>query len=94
MKGHRRRRRIKLGPFKPCLTQRWEETGGQITGLALHAEIAVCGFTGAYRLLSQWKRQALLPPNGTPPPPPPPSVRQVTGWPTLRKAVLAHWPRA
>lgn len=43
MKGYRRRRRIKLGPFEPCLTRRREETGGQITGRALHAEITVWG---------------------------------------------------
>ncbi|MFI0986367.1 ISL3 family transposase [Streptomyces exfoliatus] len=103
VKGQRPRG-SKLDPFKPYLAQRWEETGGKITGLALLAEITERGYRGRYTLLAQWKLRALLAPDSAPPPPPPPSVRQVTGWLTRhpagltldeevqRKAVLAHCP--
>ncbi|MFC5645239.1 helix-turn-helix domain-containing protein [Kitasatospora cinereorecta] len=80
----RRPRGSKLDPFKPCLAQRWEETGGKVTGKALLAEITEHGYRGGHTLLPQWKGQTLLAPDSAPPPPPPawspPSRRCSPSW--------------
>ncbi|MDH6127448.1 transposase [Kitasatospora sp. GP82] len=103
VKGQRPRA-SKLDPFKAYLAQRWEETGGKITGLALLEEIKQRGYRGSYTILAVWKQDALADPDSMPPPPPAPTFRQVTGWLTRhpaglthdeevqRKAVLAHCP--
>ncbi|MGW2376002.1 transposase [Kitasatospora sp. NPDC001683] len=97
-------RASKLDPYKAYLAQRWEETEGKITGLALLEEIKRRGYRGSYTILAVWKQHALTAADSVPPPPPAPTVRQVTGWLTRhpagltpdeavqRKAVLAHCP--
>ncbi|MFF4903148.1 ISL3 family transposase [Streptomyces sp. NPDC001068] len=89
VKGRKRQLPSKLDPFKPYLVQRWDETGGKVTMLDLHREIAARGFRGHYSLVCDWVRRDLREPGFTAAPPPP-SVRQVTGWITRHPATLTE----
>ncbi|MFF0415572.1 ISL3 family transposase [Kitasatospora sp. NPDC004745] len=102
MKGPQAPRTVKLDPYKPYLLRRWEETSGNISGMALLGEITARGYRGGYTQLATWKQRELLPDG--PPPPRPPTVREAADWLTRhpdgltaddairRKALLVHCP--
>lgn len=90
VKGRKRQQPSKLDPFKPYLTQRWDETEGKVTILDLHREITARGFRGHYSTVQMWVRKALPASNGTAPAPAAPSIRQVTGWLTRHPATLTE----
>ncbi|MCH0557652.1 ISL3 family transposase [Streptomyces sp. MUM 16J] len=104
VKGRKPRRPGKLAPYVSYLEQRWAETEGRVTVLALHREITERGFHGSYSTVRDWTRRN-LPQTARPAPAPPlPSVREITGWlvrhpgtlteeeELLRKSALAHCP--
>jgi transposase len=104
VKGRKPRRPGKLAPYVSYLEQRWAETEGRVTVLALHREITERGFHGSYSIVRDWTRRN-LPQTARPAPAPPlPSVREITGWlvrhpgtlteeeKILRKSALAHCP--
>jgi transposase len=67
-----------LDPWKPYLTQRWDE--GCRNAKVLHAEIAGRGYPGHYNAVAAWlrplRRAGTLPPA----PPAPPKARDIARW--------------
>jgi transposase len=71
-------RESKLDPFKPCISQRWNE--GVTDAAALHAELRERGWAGSVKTVQRYVapfRQALAAPD---PAPPVPKTRQITRW--------------